>query len=119
MKKKRQVFSHMIPIQNIRSEVGEDKRVYLLKEKTKNRLMKKLIDLFQKNQYFRIHLDDTGTFVWNNINGKNSIKELGSILRTHNNVKDIVQPEERVERFIIMLLKNKFIKISEEKEGPV
>ena len=109
----------MIPVKNIKSEEGDDKRIFLLKEKSKNRFMKRLIDLFQKNQYFRIHLDDTGTFVWNNINGKNSIKELGSILRTHNNVKDIVQPEERVERFILMLLKNKFIKISEEKEGPV
>lgn len=119
MKKKVPVFSYMVPVKNIKWEVGENGRIFLLKEKSTNKIMKKLIDLFQKNQYFRIHLDDTGTFVWNNINGENSIKDLGNILRDHNNEKNFTQHEERVERFILMLLKNKFIKINGEKKGPV
>ncbi len=119
MKKKVPVFSYMVPVKNIEWEVGENKRIFLLKEKTRNKLMKKLIDLFKKNQYFRIHLDDTGTFVWKNINGENSIKDLGNILREHNNEKDFTQHEKRVEIFVLMLLKNKFIKICGEKKGPV
>ena len=114
MNKKKLIFSYMIPLKNIEWEEGEEGRIFLLKEKSKNKLMKKLFDLFGKRQYFRIHLDDTGTFVWNNINGKNSIKELGNLLKIRETGNAFPQAEMRVEKFILMLLKNKFIKITEK-----
>ena len=101
----------MIPEKNIQWETGENDKVYLLKEKSKNKIMKKLIEIFNKNQYFKIHFDEIGTFVWKNIDGKNSIKDLGRILREWDQEIDFPQPEERVEKFILMLLKNKFIKV--------
>lgn len=105
------IHDNMVPEKNIGWETGDDDNVYLLKEKSKNRFMKKLITMFKKNQYFKIHFDETGTFVWKSINGKNSIKELGKLLKEHNSEKDFPQAEARVEKFILMLLKNKFIKI--------
>ena len=81
--------------------------------------MKKLIDLFHKEQYFKIHFDETGTFVWNHIDGSRSVKDLGMILKKYDSQGDIPQAEERVEKFILMLLKSNFVKLDEEKRGPV
>jgi len=111
MAEKKIVYNSMIPEKNIQWETGDHNRIYLLKEKSKNKIMKKLIEIFKKNQYFKIHFDDIGSFVWNNINGKNSIKDLGILLSEWGRGVNITQPEERVEKFILMLLKNKFIKV--------
>ncbi len=114
MGKEKIIFNNMIPEKNIKWETGDNKRIYLLKEKSKNKIMKKLIEIFKKNQFFKIHFDEIGTFVWNNINGNNSIKDLGELLRESIHGENVPQAEARVEKFILMLLKNKFITISEK-----
>lgn len=118
MKKNNLYFSDQKPEQNIKWETGENGKIYLLKEKSRNRFMKQIIDLFGKNQFFRIHLDETGTLVWKNINGKNSIKELGEIVKKEKGGESFLQAEKRVEHFIALMLKNKFIKVRQEKQGP-
>ena len=80
--------------------------------------MKWIIDLFGKNQFFRIHLDETGTLVWENINGEISIKELGEIVKKEKSGESFLNAERRVEHFIALMFKNKFIKVSEEKKRP-
>ncbi|MCK4890661.1 MAG: PqqD family protein [Candidatus Aminicenantes bacterium] len=118
MKKSNLYFTDQKPEKNINWETGDDGKIYLLKEKSRNKLMKRVIDLFGKNQFFRIHLDDTGTLVWKNINGKNSIKEIGDIVKKEKGGESFLHPEKRVEHFIALMLKNKFIKVRQEKQGP-
>jgi len=101
----------MIPRKSIAWDTGEDGKVYLLKEKSHSRITKKLIDLFNKEQYFRIHFDEIGTYVWNHIDGSRSVKDLGLILSRWDERGEITQVEERVEKFILMLLKNKFVEL--------
>lgn len=118
MKKSNLYYSDQKPEKNIEWETGEDGKIYLLKEKSRYRFMKKIIDLFGKNQFFRIHLDEAGTLVWKNINGRNSIKEIGKIVRKEKGGESFLQAEKRVEHFIALMLKNKFIKVSREEQGP-
>ncbi len=118
MKKRKIYFSDQRPEKNINWDTGDDGKVYLLKEKSRNRIMKWIIDLFGKNQFFRIHLDETGTLVWKNINGEISIKELGEIVKKEKSEESFLNAERRVEHFIALMFKNKFIKVNEEKRRP-
>ena len=77
-----------------------------------------MIDLFHQEQYFKIHFDETGTFIWNHIDGTNSVRDLGKLLKNKSKENPLPQAEERVEKFIVMLLKNKFVKAGGEKKGP-
>ena len=118
MKNNKIYYSDSVPEINIDWESGENGNVYLLKEKSRNKLMKWLIDLFGKSQYYRIHLDEPGTIVWKNINGKNTIKDIGEIVKKKNGAESFPQAEKRVQKFIAIMLKNKFVKIDQEKQGP-
>ena len=51
MKKRKIYFSDQRPEKNINWDTGDDGKVYLLKEKSRNRIMKWIIDLFGKNQF--------------------------------------------------------------------
>ena len=97
-----------IPVKNIEWEKDEKDHVYLLKEKSKKKLMKKLIDLFGKSQFFRIHLDELGTSTWMLIDGKRSIYDISNSLKEQFGEK-IEPAEQRVAAFIAMLKKNGFI----------
>ncbi len=114
MKENNNDFSKYIPVKNIGWEEGDDGKVYLLKEKFKNKMMKRMIDISGKGQYFRIHLDETGTQVWENINGTNNIRKIGEIIKKKRG-ESFTQAEKRVEQFVVLMLKNKFIKLVQEK----
>ncbi len=118
MKKNNLYYSDQRPEKNIDWKKGDDGKIYLLKEKSRNRIMKRIIDLFGKDQFFRIHLDDTGTLVWKNIDGRNSIKEITDVVKKEKGGESFLNAERRVEHFIALMLKNKFIKIRQEKQGP-
>ena len=100
-----------IPVQNIDWEKDEKDHIFLLKEKSKKKLMKKLIGLFGKSQFFRIHLDELGTATWLLIDGKRSIHEISNVLKEQFGEK-IDPAEQRVAAFIAMLKKSDFITFS-------
>ena len=118
MKKNNLYFSDQKLEKNIDWETGDDGKIYLLKEKSRNRIMKRIINLFGKNQFFRIHLDDTGTLVWKHIDGRNSIKEITDVVKKEKGGESFLQAKKRVEHFMALMLKNKFIKVRQEKQGP-
>lgn len=108
-------FSELVPARNIKWETGEDGRIFLLKEKSGNKLMKRLIGRFGKSQFFRIHLDEIGSMVWDKIDGKNTVREIGEYLREEKGEAVVPQAVARVETFIAIMLKNRFIKFPERK----
>ena len=61
-----------------------------------------------KRPNYKINLDTFGTSVWNAINGKNTVAEIGDVLR--NEFGEKIEPVyERLGLFIKMLEKNKLI----------
>ncbi len=97
-----------VPVKNIEWEKDDREHVYLLKEKSKKKVMKKLIGMFGKSQFFRIHLDELGTATWMFIDGARSIYEISNLLKEA--FAEKIEPaEQRVAAFIAMLKKNDFI----------
>ncbi len=106
--KNKENFFEFIPVRNIEWDKDEKERVYLIKEKSKKKFMKKIIWFFNKSQVFKIHLDKLGTSVWLLIDGKRNVYEI--IQEMEKNHKDnLDQAEQRVSNFFILLKKNKFV----------
>lgn len=103
-------FLDYIPVRNIDWKKDEEGTVYLVKERTKNKLLKKLIDWFKRDQYFYIHLDDLGTAAWLAIDGKRTVLQISHVMRTQLG-DDVVQIEQRVSHFMGMMKRNEFIKL--------
>lgn len=97
-----------VPIKNIEWDKDENGIVYLIKEKTSNRLLKKIIDLFNKDQSFKIHLDKTGSRVWKKIDGKKSVLAICKELKNEFG-EEFFMAEERVSFFISLMKKNRFV----------
>jgi len=102
-------FYNQILKKNIEWDTDEKGIVYLIKEKSSNKFMKRLIDLFGKSQYFRIHLDETGSLVWSKINGKLTIRQIGESVQKEKIGEDFLHGEKRVLQFLTLMLKNKFV----------
>jgi len=101
-------FLEYIPVRNIEWDKNEKERVYLIKEKSKKKFMKKMIWFFNKSQVFKIHLDELGTSSWLLIDGKRTIYEIIQEMKKNYEGK-LDQAEQRVSNFFILLRKNKFV----------
>ncbi len=106
-KNKENFFEH-IPVRNIEWDKDEKERVYLIKEKSKKKFMKKIIWFFNKSQVFKIHLDELGTSAWLLIDGKRNVYEIIQEMKKNHEGK-FDQAEQRVSNFFILLKKNKFV----------
>ncbi len=68
--------------------------------------------LFKKPKVSYIHLDEFGSFVWNNIDGEKNIIEIGEEVRAHFGEK--AEPlYERLSTYIKTLEKYKFIEFKD------
>ena len=105
-------FLDYIPVQKIPWDTDDKGKVYLIKEKTKQKWLKKVIDWVGKNQNFHIHLDETGSFVWRAIDGKTTVHQIVLRLKEHFG-ENFKQPEQRVSFFLGMMKKNKFVDLLE------
>ncbi len=98
----------LIPIQNIQSKKNKEGHFTLLKPKYSHPLLVKHLLPRLKNPYFKVKLDEIGSFIWNLCDGKNSVKEIG--LELKNEFGERVEPlYERLGIFFQNLEKNRFI----------
>ncbi|MCP4221277.1 MAG: PqqD family protein, partial [bacterium] len=97
--KKAANFLDFIPSRSIDWAQDEAGKVYLIKEKTKNKVLKKIISWVNKNQNFHIHLDDLGTSAWLAIDGKRSVNDICGMMKEKFGEK-LVQPEKRLSFFL-------------------
>ena len=103
----------LIPEKLCESEVNEEGRVTILAPRFKSKLGKKIFEPIVKNKYVRIHLDEIGTFVWNEIDGQKDVFELSKLLK--NEFGEKVEPVyERIGKFIAIMKVNGFIKLKEK-----
>ena len=102
-------FLDNIPVRNpaIRWSVGEDNLVTLEVENTG--FMKRLTQkLFKKPKVSYIHLDETGSFIWQLLDGKRDITALSIPIKEH--FGDAAEPlYERLSKYLSILASYDFI----------
>ncbi len=98
----------LIPVQNIQSQQKEEGFYVLLKPKFTHPFLVKHLLPRLKNPHFKIKLDEIGSFIWNLCDGKNTVKDIGNLLRERFGGR--VEPlYDRIGLFFQNLEKNKFI----------
>ncbi|BBB33602.1 conserved hypothetical protein [Thermotomaculum hydrothermale] len=112
VKKERNLLD-LIPEKLCESEVNEEGKVIILAPRFKSKLGRKIFEPVVKNKYVRIHLDEVGTFVWNEIDGQKNVFELSKMLK--NEFGEKVEPVyERIGKFIAIMKVNGFIRLKEK-----
>ena len=107
MKEKKNYIDNIPRINDMKWEVLEDGIVEITVENTGfyNKVAQRL---FKKPRYSFIKLDEYGSFVWQQIDGKKSIYEIGKELgNKHNGASD--QLYERLSKYLGILERNKYI----------
>jgi hypothetical protein len=74
-------FLDYIPEKAIDSGSADDGHIYLIKEKSKNRLIKKLIDLLGRSQNMHIHLDAQSSEAWRHSDGQNTVADIARLVQ--------------------------------------
>ena len=104
-------FLDYVPVQSIEWRTEPDGSVCLVKERSKNKWIKKLIALFNRDQYFYLHLDDLGGAAWRAVDNKRTIGDICALMQDTFG-DELVQAEQRVSHFMAMLKRNGFIDLT-------
>lgn len=110
-KNKNTNFLDMIPIKRdkLRTKITDEGRLQIIVPR--KGLLDKIVRLFLKTpRTMKIDLDDIGTWVWNSIDNKRNMGQIGEILKKE--FGDQIEPVyERLAIYMKTLENNKFIKI--------
>jgi hypothetical protein len=102
-----------VPVQNCQWALDDKGKVYLIREKTKRKLLKKIIGWLGRSQDFHIHLDELGTAAWQQADGRRTILEISAILRQA--LAEKIEPAEtRLARFFAQLARDRFVRWKSE-----
>ncbi len=114
--KKERNLLDLIPEKLCQATTDEEGKVTILAPRFKSKLGQKLFEPLVKNKYVKIHLDEIGTFVWNEIDGEKDVFELSELLKKEFGEK--VEPVyDRIGKFIAIMKVNGFIKLKEKGES--
>jgi hypothetical protein len=108
MEKKDNILEY-VPVQNCPWDKDAKGLVYLIKEKSKNKLLKKIIGWLGRSQDFRIHLDELGTAAWLQADGRRTILEISAVLKPAWGAR-IDPAEPRLAKFFAMLARDGFVR---------
>ena len=112
MEKKDNILDY-VPLQNCQWGTDEKGKVYLIKEKTKNKLLKKIIGWLGRSQDFHIHLDELGSAAWLQVDGQRTILAISLILKQ--TFAEKVEPAEtRLAHFFALLVRDRFVRWKSE-----
>jgi len=88
----------------------ETGRIIVLKPKFHWAIAKKLIEPFFLSKFFKVKLDPIGSAVWQNIDSKKTVDEIGKILAAQFG-PEIEPIYERLTKFVVALHRQKFIRL--------
>ncbi len=98
----------LIPVKNIDWEKQDDGLIVLLKPKFTHPFFKKHVLPRLKNPFYRVKLDDVGSFIWEQCDGKTFVKHLAQSLKEEFGEK--IEPlYDRLALFLQHLERNHFI----------
>ncbi len=106
---KKDNFLDYVPEQNCPWDKDGKGHVYLIKEKTRNKLLKKVIAMLGRKQEFHIHLDEPGTAAWLAADGRRTILEIAAVLKRES-AGEVAQAEARLAKFFAMLARDGFVR---------
>ena len=98
----------LIPVRNIKWEKKDDGLVVLLRPKFELALLKKYVLPRLKKPYFKIKLDQVGSFIWEHCDGNLQVKELAKSLEDKFG-KEVEPLYDRLTLFLQSLEKNRLI----------
>ena len=98
----------LIPDQKAKYDESNDGLITILKPKFKNKILAKYLLPRLKSPNFKVNLDEFGSFVWNGCNGKNTVEQIGNLLKEKFE-GDIEPVYDRLAVFIQSLARYKFI----------
>lgn len=103
-------FLDMIPLRNVSEFTREGDRITLHIPKFKSRWMIKWFIPRRRSTHFRIHLDETGSKIWDLIDGNNDTREIcRRMAEIVNSEPARTNLELRITEFLRQLYKNRFI----------
>lgn len=105
-------YLDMIPVRKITEFVREGEINTLLVPKFKSARLRQWLIPSRRSSHFRIHLDETGTLVWDLIDGERNAGEICEIMRSRGAGGEAL--EERVTGFLSQLYRNRFIVFKEQ-----
>jgi hypothetical protein len=109
-------FLDYIPVQNCPWGTDGNGKVYLIKEKSKNRLLKKIISILGRSQDFHIHLDELGSAAWMQADGQRTILAISQALKR--TFAEKVEPAEtRLAHFFALLARDRFVRWKSEQDS--
>jgi len=107
-KLKEQNLLDLIPVHAVEWEKTRDGTVFLKRPKFRNRFLKILLNRLGKSSYYRIQLDEFGSFIWERCDGYHRVEQIGKNLRKEFGEK--VEPVyERLGAFVKIMAYQKFI----------
>ena len=106
---KKDNFLDYVPIRNCPWERDKDGKVYLIKEKTKRKILKKIIGWLGRSQDFHIHLDDLGSAAWLAADGRRTILDIRAVLPP-DGPGGIEQAMPRLAKFFALLARDGFVR---------
>jgi hypothetical protein len=98
-----------VPVRNCPFGKDDRGKVYLIKEKTKNKLLKKLISALGRSQDFHIHLDELGSAAWQEADGQRTVLAIGAALK-EKFPAGVAQAEARLAKFFVLLVRDGFVR---------
>ncbi|MDO5047577.1 MAG: PqqD family protein [Anaerococcus sp.] len=102
-----------IPVRTTESYFDQKEKIYVLKMYHKGLNHKIAQKFFHKPKVSNIKLDDLGSLVWENIDGKNTIEDIAAIIdKKYGAAADPLY--KRLFKYLILLEKNKFIVIKKQ-----
>jgi hypothetical protein len=107
MKKPDNILDY-VPLRSCPFGTDDQGRVYLIKEKTRNKLLKKIIAALGRSQEFHIHLDELGTAAWLAVDGRRAVLEIAADMNSAAGGA-VDQAERRLAKFFAMLQRDGFI----------
>jgi hypothetical protein len=100
----------MIPVRNVSRFTYEGERITLHVPKFKSPWMLRWMVPGRRSTHFRVHLDETGSRIWDLIDGTRDTREICRIMSEH--PAEVVKEnlDVRITEFLRQLYKNRFIK---------
>lgn len=104
----REQWLKAIPVKNCQYSCEPNGNFILQMPRSDNALLSKVINLFAKSPYFKIKLDERGSYIWENCDGEKTIDEICRILEAK--FGDVVKPStERTIQFMKQLYQYRLI----------
>lgn len=107
-------FQNYLPVRNCEHEINNELVTVLFQKEKKGFIEKKVFPKL-KPKVSKIDLDEIGSFVWLEIDGKKNISDITKIAEEHFHEK-ITPAKERVELFFKQMNQNKLISLYEKKK---